>query len=189
MQPQVKITSSECISIPPRVQKLLVVTHFVVCRGFKIAQDVAAGLVYLHANRIIHLDLKSPNILLGADNTAKIADVGLGKILTGRNALATSVGTMDWAAPEQLQGSQVSEASDMFSFGTILWELVTGERPHRRNTRPVMVPDECPTEIAELIAACHRSDPKLRPSAKWAYSVIQSFRRQFQRTQPSPHAP
>lgn len=107
------------------------------CRGARLARDIAAGLFYLHSRHIIHLDLKSPNILLADDYSARIADVGLGKFMLGPQTVASSTGSFIWAAPEQLEGKHCTEMADMFSFGTILWELVTGEQPLRRITRPV----------------------------------------------------
>ena len=73
--------------------------------------------MYMHANCILHLDLKSPNILLAADGSARIADVGLGKFMLGPHTIASSTGSFLWAAPEQLEGQHCSEAADMFSFG------------------------------------------------------------------------
>lgn len=69
--------------------------------GRRIALDIARGLHFLHARRIVHNDLKSANILLARDQTAKIADVGLAKIMR-RDFLSTlfHVGTFAWAAPE-----------------------------------------------------------------------------------------
>ena len=74
---------------------------FILCRGCLIAIDVAKGLAYLHHHRLIHCDIKSPNILLGKDLTAKIADVGLARSITNNQITQmTSIGTMAWAAPE-----------------------------------------------------------------------------------------
>ena len=69
--------------------------------GRRIALDVARGLHFLHSRKIVHFDLKSANILLARDNTAKIADVGLAKIMQ-QQFLSTlyCVGTFAWAAPE-----------------------------------------------------------------------------------------
>jgi serine/threonine protein kinase len=64
-------------------------------RGRKIALDVAKGLVFLHSRRIVHFDLKSPNILLARDGTAKIADVGMAKFLA-RDYVTGVVGTLSW---------------------------------------------------------------------------------------------
>ena len=65
-----------------------------VCRGQRIALDIASGLVYLHSKDIAHFDLKSPNILLTAADQAKIGDVGLGKMISPRTLHATQAGTV-----------------------------------------------------------------------------------------------
>jgi serine/threonine protein kinase len=62
------------------------------CRGSKIALDIAKGLIYLHSMQIAHLDLKSPNVMLTANDEAKIGDVGLGKLVANPNAIATQQG-------------------------------------------------------------------------------------------------
>ena len=69
----------------------------------RIALDVIHGLEYLHGQNIAHLDLKSPNILIDRDGTAKIADVGLSRLVGTREATATSAGSLLWAAPEQIE--------------------------------------------------------------------------------------
>ena len=79
---------------------------------------MAKGLEFLHARRIVHLDLKSPNILLGHNLRAKIADVGIARALTGSHiSTITSSGTFHWASPELLLGSKVTEmVSPLFRF-------------------------------------------------------------------------
>ena len=111
-------------------------------RGKRIAIDVARGLVHLHSRSIVHMDLKSPNILLAKDFTAKIADVGLARsVSTNLLTHMSSVGTIAWAAPELKTGFKVGQSAigghaitakvDVFSFGVVLWEIVTGEDPSK----------------------------------------------------------
>ncbi|KAK9789195.1 hypothetical protein WJX73_002262 [Symbiochloris irregularis] len=136
-------------------------------RALRIAIDVARGLAFLHRKRIAHLDLKSPNILLGRDYTAKIADVGIARVLTDSQvSTVTSTGTFAWAAPELLLGNKVTELADIYSFGVVLWELVTGEQPRRGQLRSLRVPEEAPEEVDTLVAQCMEMDPNLRPDAK-----------------------
>jgi hypothetical protein len=99
-------------------------------RGRKIAIDVAKGLCFLHARRIVHFDLKSPNILLTRDGTAKIADVGMAKFLN-RDYVSAVVATLSWSAPEMLWGARCTEKADIYSYGIVLWEICTGEIPER----------------------------------------------------------
>ena len=65
-----------------------------------MALHIARGLHHMHSRKVMHLDLKSANILLARDGTAKVADVGLAKILTRDNTHVSMEGTFDWAAPE-----------------------------------------------------------------------------------------
>lgn len=134
--------------------------------GRKIALDIAKGLHFLHTHRIVHMDVKSPNVLLGRDHNAKLADVGLAKLLhKDYLSAAKSVGTFAWSAPEVLMGGRCSEKVDIFSFGVVLWEIVTGESPSRGRLRQVRVPDECSEAVAHLITACMDAEPSSRPSA------------------------
>lgn len=134
--------------------------------GRHIALDIARGLHFLHTHRIVHMDVKSPNVLLGHKYIAKLADVGLAKFLhKDYLSAAKSVGTFAWSAPEVLMGGRCSEKVDIFSFGVVLWEIVTGESPSRGRLRQVRVPDECSEAVADLISACMEADPSSRPSA------------------------
>ncbi|KAK9834180.1 hypothetical protein WJX81_006227 [Elliptochloris bilobata] len=133
-----------------------------------IALDVARGLHYLHSRspKVVHFDLKSPNILLARDYTAKLADVGLAKLMM-RDCLSTlrDIGTFAWAAPEALLGHKCTEKVDIYSFGVILWELSTGEAPCSRQLRGLQVPDEAPPEVDAVIKSCLTAQPGARPSA------------------------
>lgn len=141
--------------------------------GRQIALDIARGLHFLHRHNVVHFDLKSPNVLLGRDNVAKIADVGLAKILQKDYVSSLqSCGTFAWSAPEVLLGARCSEKVDIYSLGVILWELVTGESPARGRLRAVRVPEECPLAIADLITRCMDSKPANRPSAKDVVVVL-----------------
>ncbi|KAI7843216.1 hypothetical protein COHA_003196 [Chlorella ohadii] len=103
-------------------------------RGKKIALDVARALVYLHSKRIIHLDLKSANVLLTRDGTAKLGDVGLSKIMAG-DYVSGVVGTLAWSAPELLLGEHCTTKADVFSMGILLWEICCNEVPVRGQLR------------------------------------------------------
>lgn len=136
--------------------------------GRRIALDVARGLHFLHSRKIVHFDLKSANILLARDNTAKIADVGLAKIMH-RQFLSSlyNVGTFAWSAPEVLLGkSTCTEKVDIYSYGVVLWEICAGEAPSGRQLRSLQVPEECPQATADVVEQCLEEDSTLRPSAR-----------------------
>ncbi|KAK9812494.1 hypothetical protein WJX73_004290 [Symbiochloris irregularis] len=135
-------------------------------RGRQIAMDIASGLHYLHSNSIVHFDIKSSNVLLSQDGTAKIADVGLAKALVTRTHISAGSGirgTWDYCSPEMLSGRPCSKPSDIFSFSVVMWEIITQERPSRGRTRAVSVPEECSQEAADLMEWCSTTDPKSRP--------------------------
>ena len=84
--------------------------------------SVAVALNVLHGNRIAHLDLRSPNILLDANGETKVADVGLSKIMRAAESLVSLPGTIAYSAPEQLQG-RAGTPADIWSFGVLLFEV------------------------------------------------------------------
>ena len=113
-------------------------------RVLEIIIDVAQAMVYLHKKEILHCDLKSSNILVDKNWNIKLADFGLSRIRdpSSRHALSKEkarklrVGTPNWMAPEILRGEKYEEASDVYSFGIVLLELLTGKIPHRGLSLP-----------------------------------------------------
>ncbi|MBA0858745.1 hypothetical protein Goshw_000015 [Gossypium schwendimanii] len=104
------------------------------CARLKIALGSARGIAYLHHDccpKIVHLDIKSSNILLDENLEPHVSDFGLAKLLVDEEAHVTTVvaGTFGYLAPEYLQSGRATEKSDIYSFGVLLLELVTGKRP------------------------------------------------------------
>ncbi|MCL7045064.1 hypothetical protein MKW94_008728 [Papaver nudicaule] len=93
-----------------------------------IASDVATGLAYLHHHGYIHRDVKSSNILLGDDFGAKVSDFGLTKKTTSKYSLCNMDGTPGYMAPECTGHRYITAKTDVYSFGIVLLELVTGKR-------------------------------------------------------------
>ncbi|XP_056845947.1 uncharacterized protein LOC108812288 isoform X2 [Raphanus sativus] len=147
-----------------------------------IAMDAAFGMEYLHSKNVVHFDLKCDNLLVNLKDPArpicKVGDFGLSKIK--RNTLVSGGvrGTLPWMAPELLSGSssKVSEKVDVFSFGIVLWEILTGEEPYANmhygaiiggivnNTLRPTVPSYCDPEWRMLMEQCWAPDPFVRPS-------------------------
>ncbi|XP_074279354.1 proline-rich receptor-like protein kinase PERK8 [Silene latifolia] len=102
----------------------------------KVACGSARGIAYLHEDcypRIIHRDIKSPNILVDNNFDAKVADFGLAKLaqeLESNTHISTRVmGTFGYMAPEYASSGKLTEKSDVFSFGVVLLEIITGRKP------------------------------------------------------------
>ncbi|KAL1300037.1 uncharacterized protein [Arachis hypogaea] len=147
-----------------------------------IAMDAAFGMEYLHSKNIVHFDLKCDNLLVNLKDPlrpiCKVGDFGLSKIK--RNTLVSGGvrGTLPWMAPELLNGSsnKVSEKVDVFSFGIVLWEILTGEEPYANmhygaiiggivnNTLRPTIPSYCDSEWRTLMEQCWAPNPAVRPS-------------------------
>ncbi|XP_007046368.2 PREDICTED: proline-rich receptor-like protein kinase PERK9 isoform X1 [Theobroma cacao] len=100
----------------------------------KIAAGAARGIAYLHEDchpRIIHRDIKSSNILLDNNFEARVSDFGLAKLALDANTHVTTrvMGTFGYMAPEYASSGKLTEKSDVFSFGVVLLELITGRKP------------------------------------------------------------
>ncbi|KAH0854376.1 hypothetical protein HID58_073720 [Brassica napus] len=137
-----------------------------------IAMDAAFGMEYLHSKNTVHFDLKCDNLLVNLKDPSrpicKVGDFGLSKIK--RNTLVSGGvrGTLPWMAPELLNGSssKVSEKVDVFSFGIVLWEILTGEEPYANmhygaiiggivnNTLRPTIPAFCDDEWRTLMEEC-----------------------------------
>lgn len=100
-------------------------------RIVNIALQICSGLDAIHSNDIIHRDLKSPNIMFDEHNKIRIMDFGLSKspLVTTMTSLGTVIGTLGYVAPEQVTNIQIDQRVDIFSFGVILYQLVTNRLP------------------------------------------------------------
>lgn len=145
-------------------------------RGRSVAVQVACGLSYLHSKGLLHLDIKPQNVLLATDFTAKLGDLGFCRRMTNGcvTDLGDRLGTFNWAAPEVLLGEPATEKADVFSFGILLWQIITGESAVRGDIYPVTTPHDCPAEVAALQQRCLAKDPQLRPTAAEALAILRS---------------
>ncbi len=107
-----------------------------------IAREVALGIYYLHCCKppVLHLDLKSANVLLDQHGQAKVCDFGLAHLkLDGGGVMTARTGSPMWTAPEVLKGETITEAADTYSFGMLLFELLTRRLPHGNVSAPQVV--------------------------------------------------
>ncbi len=115
--------------------------------ALEVAAQTLAGLAAAHRQGIVHRDLKPENIMLRVDRLVKLMDFGLAKAVPGAQVPAADlgtpsastesgaiVGTLTYMSPEQARGLRVSPASDVFSFGIVLYEMLVGEHPFRAET-------------------------------------------------------
>ena len=117
-------------------------------------RKVCAAVAYAHQNLVVHRDLKPANIRVTPEGEPKLLDFGIAKLLetetaSGRvDVTATMAGAMtpEYASPEQLRGATVTTASDVYSLGVVLYELLCGQRPFQRQNRR---PDELARAICE----------------------------------------
>ncbi|CAD7702604.1 unnamed protein product [Ostreobium quekettii] len=157
----------------------------------RLLLQAASALHYVHSQDpvLVHSDVKSSNFLIfGTDPetfTVKITDFGLAfEVADARSkTVRLGGGTPEWFAPEIYYGKPVTPASDVFSFGVVIYELVTGQHPYgvgltdRRLVQPVVMnkklnreepchvdPQECPEGLLELMRDCCAYDPKQRPA-------------------------
>lgn len=154
------------------------------------AVDIAKGMHYLHAEapvKVIHRDLKSRNVVLTSDNVLKICDFGASKFLSHTTHMSL-VGTFPWMAPEVIQSLPVSETCDTYSFGVVLWEMLTREVPFKgfeglqvawlvveKHERPT-IPSSCPTSFADLMRSCWVAEPRERPVFKQILATLEMMR-------------
>jgi serine/threonine-protein kinase len=121
-------------------------------RALRIAAQVGSALDTAHSRALVHRDVKPANILVGPDDRAYLSDFGVVKELTSGGATRTGsfVGTIEYSAPEQIEGRDVGPATDVYALACVLYECLAGEAPFHRDS-----------EVAVLNAHLHDAPPRL----------------------------
>jgi TolB-like protein/Tfp pilus assembly protein PilF len=153
-----------------------------------IAVQIAHGLAVAHERNIVHRDLKPENVFVTKEGIVKILDFGLAKLVagvpigeadtlthvpTGVTEFGRVLGTVAYMAPEQARGMAVDQRADIFAFGVVLYEMVTGKRPFRGETatdtvaailkeEPAPLPASAPTRLAAVLEKCLAKEPERR---------------------------
>ncbi|NWU94462.1 PAK3 kinase, partial [Upupa epops] len=119
---------------------------------------------FLHSRRMVHRDIKSPNILLGANGAVKLTDFGLSVVIPPeQNTLRSTVGTCHWMAPEVLRGTLYGPKVDIWSLGITAFEMLEGWPPYSH---------ACPSEARELILSS--GTPELQDPRQWS-ALLRDF--------------
>ena len=123
-----------------------------------IAKQVAAGLDYANEMKVIHRDIKPANIMITRQNVAKIMDFGISKAAGSMTHSGQVLGTPNYMSPEQVKGRELDGRADLFSFGVVLYEMATGERPFTgQNVTTIIykIIHENPIPASELEVSVH----------------------------------
>ncbi|XP_072032787.1 uncharacterized protein [Amphiura filiformis] len=147
------------------------------------SKQAAKAIQYLHQLNIVHKDIKCENYLIATNNVLKLADFGLAKEMA-KTCIATHRATWTHMAPELLESCELSANIDIFAYGVVVWEILTGQVPYEgmgfqaivwhvcHENKRLEIPADCPTHVAELMTLCWQEDPKKRPSIDDVISIL-----------------
>jgi len=141
-----------------------------------IGGQICAGLDYAHSKKVIHRDIKPPNIMIAPDGTVKIMDFGIAKAGASLTHTGEVLGTPNYMSPEQVKGKDLDGRTDLFSTGVILYEMATGERPfngqnvttiiykiiHENPPAPRELDVTVHPGLSQIIVKCLAKDPEDR---------------------------
>jgi TolB-like protein/Tfp pilus assembly protein PilF/tRNA A-37 threonylcarbamoyl transferase component Bud32 len=177
--------------------------------AISITRQVCDGLSEAHRLGVVHRDLKPGNIMIDQEGNAKIMDFGIARLLKGKGITGAGVmiGTPEYMSPEQVEGKEADERSDLYALGVILYEMVTGCVPFEGDTPlsiavkhkseiprdPRELNAQLPEDLSRLILRCLEKDKEKRfPSAAAVAAELENIERGVitaERTAPTGKAP
>ncbi|MGB7296291.1 MAG: protein kinase [Candidatus Aminicenantales bacterium] len=135
-----------------------------VSEGFAIAKQIFNGLSEAHRLGALHLDLRSDNIMIDKEGTAKIMDLGIARMFRSKGITRGVAGMPQYMSPEQLEGQDADARSDIYAAGAILYEMLTGSLPPIG--QPLRTPQELnsgiPNNLSLLVVKCLENDKETR---------------------------
>jgi serine/threonine protein kinase len=142
-----------------------------------VGRSVAEALAYVHAQGLVHRDVKPANVLVGHDGRVRLTDFGIARLVDSARVTSTGmmVGTASYLAPEQVAGEPVGPPADVYALGLLLLECLTGQREYAGSTvevalarlqRSPRVPDTLPAGWPGLLRAMTARDPAARPTPR-----------------------
>ncbi|CAN6817246.1 unnamed protein product [Brassica oleracea] len=158
----------------------------------KVAIDICKGMNYLHQNNIIHRDLKAANLLMDEHEVVKVADFGVARVKAQTGVMTAETGTYRWMAPEVIEHKPYDHKADVFSYGIVLWELLTGKIPYeymtplqaavgvvQKGLRPT-IPKKTHPKMRELMERLWEKDPMLRPDFSEIIEQLQEIAKEVE---------
>jgi hypothetical protein len=180
----------------PSLKDMIVARELDAGRALRILGPVADALDFAHEAEIVHRDVKPHNILVGRRDHGFLADFGLTKGRDGATLTRTGqfVGSLDYVAPEQIRGERATPRSDIYAFGAVLFECLTGVVPYPKESEAAVlyahmsdpapkvtdVRPELPASLDAVLARAMAKDPADRPAE--AVEVVEAARRAFTST-------
>ena len=142
-------------------------------------------MAYIHSKAILHRDFKSKNLLICNDWSVKVCDFGFARKIDGpKNSYFTICGTDEWMSPEVMLGERYDEKADVYSFGMVLVEIITREKPIERSSASapydyeklkMMTPPSCPYELFKICILCSQFYPINRPTIFEALEMLEAL--------------